>query len=87
MKGSAFVPPHLKDVIVISARAEGRGRTLGDLRAELRPGGSFLGWSYEELASLGSGNHDLEPEAGSMLDGGHPTPAGKSGAGNTSPAA
>jgi len=87
MKVSIFVPPHLKDVVGISARAEGPGRTRGDLRTEVRPGGSFLGWSYDELRALGTGNHDLEPKAGWKVSSDPATPAAIPGTSNTSPAA
>lgn len=43
----------------VQARAEGDG-AVGDLVREIKPGESFLGWSYDELVKLGDGQHELE---------------------------
>lgn len=51
------------DVFLVRARAEGGG-ALGDLVVEVRPGDSFLGHTYDDLAALGEGAHDLEPLPG-----------------------
>lgn len=60
---SIFLPPGV-EAILIQARAEGPGRTLGHLTREIRPGDSFLGWSYDELRALGNGMHELQPKPG-----------------------
>lgn len=45
--------------ILAMARAESDGGVIGDLRLPVRPGGQFLGWSYDELAALGEGRHEM----------------------------
>jgi hypothetical protein len=51
-------------VLLVRVRAEGPGGVLGDLTEEVRPGGSFLGHAYDELAALTQGGHDLDPAPG-----------------------
>jgi len=61
MRVSLYQPPHLPDLVVIRARAEGPGM-LGDATWEIRPGEDFLGWTYEELKALGTSLQDLQPK-------------------------
>jgi hypothetical protein len=51
--------PHF---LAVRGRAEGPGGLTGDLHLQLRPGETFLGWTYAQLAELGDGGHDLEPK-------------------------
>lgn len=61
---SIFLPPG-RDVIVLQARMEGDdGIRMACFYHEVRPGQSFWGWSCDELRSLGSGMHDLDPKPG-----------------------
>ncbi len=51
------------DSIVVTALAESlEDDVLGDMWETVRPGGQFLGYSYDELRALGEGKHDLEPK-------------------------
>ncbi len=43
--------------VVVQARAE--GEALGDLTRLVHPGGSAFGLSYEQLAALGPGAHEV----------------------------
>lgn len=47
--------------ITITRRMEGDGGMLGDSHLVIKPDdvGDFYGWSYDELAALGSGVHDI----------------------------
>jgi hypothetical protein len=45
--------------VQVMARIEGPGGMLGDVNRYVAPGGEFMGHSYEELVSLGTGQHEL----------------------------
>lgn len=49
---------HGKEVIA-ALRAEGEGKTQGDLFRNIKPGGNFFGVTYAELLKLGSGEHTI----------------------------
>jgi hypothetical protein len=46
-----------------------------------------MGYTYDELKSMGTGNYDLEPKPGWKPGTDKIAPAGKAGSGNASPAA
>jgi hypothetical protein len=48
-----------QDIVQIQARADA-GKFRGYLAEYIRPGGQFLGWSYEELREIGNGLWDLQ---------------------------
>jgi hypothetical protein len=45
--------------VQVMARLEGPGGMLGDVNRYVTPGGEFMGHHYEELVSLGTGQHEL----------------------------
>jgi hypothetical protein len=63
MNVSLFRKPD-EEEILLQGRAEGPGKTLGDLVEVIRPGDVVLGWTYEEIRALGNCMHDLKPKPG-----------------------
>ncbi len=54
----------VEEVIMLSAPARSEdGRTRGTLRAFIHPGEDFHGYTYEELKTMGAGEHFLEPKS------------------------
>ena len=49
-----------RDPEKVIVRVRARGRTRGDLSHFVYPGGTWQGWRYEELWTLGSGDHKIE---------------------------
>lgn len=41
---------------------DGKGRGL--FREVIRPGESYMGWTYEELVAMGNGERELQPKEG-----------------------
>lgn len=53
---------HVEDQTVhILQRAEGPG-VVGEARCRVTPGLRFYGWTFEELAAIGNGKHEIEPK-------------------------
>jgi hypothetical protein len=46
-------------VVRVQARLEGPGGVVGDLVRDVRPGDELFGLTYEQLAALGDGAHDV----------------------------
>ncbi len=61
MQISIFRPRAKEHVLRVRARMEGDSGELGDFMEHIRPGETFLGWSYAELLAMGDGMHDIQP--------------------------
>lgn len=48
-----------EDRVLLAARVTGPGGIVGDVLQEVRPGGSYQGWSFEELRLLVNGQHEI----------------------------
>jgi hypothetical protein len=54
-----FCDAEAQEVMLMAPADSPDGRVKGNMLEFVRPGGEFLGHSYEELRALGNGRHDL----------------------------
>jgi hypothetical protein len=58
-----MILPGSDEVVVRAPLVSEDGRTKGTYRATVRSGEKCLGYSYDELLTIGNGRHELEPRA------------------------